>query len=771
MRKIILILTILFCTNTCAVAQSQPDSTISKLTQITTDLISSNYNGSINWAAKIGPGNGCPDNVSGPGKGGGGFWHWFVNLIHSIFGGSGDGDDEEGGDGVGSSGGGDGSSSGPIGPPAGPSHGAGITGEGPSGSTGSTGGGGGSSSTPIIIIPPTNPIPADDNDLKNDCVGSTTFKKTFIEPSDSCPSGKSINQYKITTDCFGNTTSNLISSECYQCDNYPVGYGYDNSAILNWVENSYITNTSNALITMPSINEIVKWHNTASFHLTPRQIAFVDTLRKRGATEISINDINKITQPTDTLTQYVNYDDYSVQVDTLPTIASKKQSAPQLLEYIRLNFLKFQDTTYQKIIPYDTANNTVWSNTNKFKSSGTGVVLKIKRTSGINGIAIATNIRNTDSLNKKFILTNVADPNLNGKRQFNTNREFGFKQNPNFTYTFYCRTVDRTSKQSNLFKKILNDTLIETDRGVGQYFSKSVANFINQNGGAAIENDVDFITTDEQSVKDVLLGVDNLCNLTHSMDTTKKPCPTDANFTVTRDMLDKLGDRKTFKNPTDSMKYKRNLDSLPKYINLLAKDFGITNRNALACFLAIAAQETDNFTNLVEDTSFSASNIQGLWGKSLFPDTIVNKYANCKCALDRAYAGNCNARENNNCDEASKDGSTFRGRGLFHLTHRDSYWRFARFYQPKYNDYYINFEHKPYLLETNYKFAVMSAMWEMCIDKSLKPNGTDKPLADNALQQALLGNLDGVINQINLGDTNRRGKKRKLNIIKKILCL
>ena len=146
--------------------------------------------------------------------------------------------------------------------------------------------------------------------------------------------------------------------------------------------------------------------------------------------------------------------------------------------------------------------------------------------------------------------------------------------------------------------------------------------------------------------------------------------------------------------------------------------------------------------------------------KKLFDTTNVNGYVNCLCVFDRMYC--C---KNENGDEASKDGSKYRGHGVIQLTWKEDYRKFTEYYQNKFNDYSVNFVTNPELLTTNFKYSVLAAMWEACKQKKLNT------YADN----------DDVLSYsrgINLGDPNStktpNGKTKRENNLKsakKTLCL
>lgn len=825
--------------NSVVISQNNVDSPRLNLTEITTDRMRGNNNTTVNWTAAR-CNIDCPDNPNKPPKQS--FLQWLGSLFTSVGDFFGDLWDTitsifQGG---GSGGGGGGS---PIGPPAGPTLGTGT----PNGNNGSPIGGGGSApnNTGSNTPPPINPS-SDDNDSKNDCSGTTSTIKKFIVANDTCQSGKSINTYRIATDCYGNIFTALLNQECLDCNNYPVGYGYDQNATVNWIDNSYTASNSTSFITFNSAEQIAKWNSLADFRLSARQVANIDSLRQNGVASISVTDVSKLKPSGDSLTQYVNFDEYSVQVDTLPVVATKRLTATQLLEHIRLNFEQFQDTPFQKIAPYNATYKTIWSNTSKFRNANTGVVLKIQRASGSNGVAIATNINSLDTLSKKFIITNVTDPNLNGTRNYNSNREFGYRKNTNNSYTFYCRTVDRTTKQSNFLSKVLHDTLIEADRGVGETFSRTVNNFINQNSGKAVENDFEITQANEQAIKDVLLGFDELCGLSDNIDDdnpinppvkdtsysikigngTKKYkdgdtikmsakdtcinwsiesskgsitasginwnrnkstiarnslsanicqyfdgnfkisikkgknelisvilkdtiiCPTDANLKVTSDMLLRMYPEAK----------KERCDSVSKYLNMYMKDYKINTRQRLAHFLTQVFVETGGFRDRTEGVYKTKERIIEIFKDKKktynFIDTSnVAQYVNCTCLFDRVYA-----YKDSNGSEASKDGSLFRGRGAIQLTSRESYTKFTRFYQQKYNDYNTSFVTNPELVADNWKYFVLAALWEFSIDK-------------NALEFADRDNINKVSRIVNGGDNLLPERQAQLPITKSKLCL
>ncbi|MFX4925964.1 hypothetical protein ABTC31_20485, partial [Acinetobacter baumannii] len=74
-----------------------------------------------------------------------------------------------------------------------------------------------------------------------------------------------------------------------------------------------------------------------------------------------------------------------------------------------------------------------------------------------------------------------------------------------------------------------------------------------------------------------------------------------------------------------------------------------------------------------------------------------------------------NGLNHTNGDSTTGDGFRYRGRGFIHLTHKDSYYKFTKYYQNTYNDFSVDFEKNPDLLETNMKFGMLAALWEFSI--------------------------------------------------------
>jgi len=228
-------------------------------------------------------------------------------------------------------------------------------------------------------------------------------------------------------------------------------------------------------------------------------------------------------------------------------------------------------------------------------------------------------------------------------------------------------------------------------------------------------------------------------------------CPTDSNFTVTKQMLLHI-------NPNGN---KNRMDSVLKYINMYKDDpdFKINTRLRLAHFLAQVTAETDGFTVMVESHLYSKKAL--LEKKKYFDSATVDNYVNCLCVFDKIY---CCQNENGN--EASKDGSKYRGHGINQMTWKENYRKFNTFYQNKYNDTSVNFVNNPDLLATNMKYSVIAAMWDFCKFKKLNPYAD----ADNVLAYS---------KGVNCGSANAECKepngyekrKAKLVLAKQILCL
>ena len=236
-------------------------------------------------------------------------------------------------------------------------------------------------------------------------------------------------------------------------------------------------------------------------------------------------------------------------------------------------------------------------------------------------------------------------------------------------------------------------------------------------------------------------------------------CPTDSNFTVTKEMLLVINPLNKMK-ATDTATAKKNMDSVMKYINLYKDDidFKINKRLRLAHLLAQLSVETAGFTKFAEAYNYSKKTLLGK--KKFFDSTNVDHYVNCVCVFDKMYC--C---KYGNGDTASKDGSKYRGQGAIHLTWKENYEKFNTFYQNKYNDYTVNFKDNPELLQTNMKYATIAALWYV---------GKFKKLNDEADNDDVLSYSRGV----NIGNpkstdkpNNLPDRKNKLKLSKQALCL
>ena len=109
-----------------------------------------------------------------------------------------------------------------------------------------------------------------------------------------------------------------------------------------------------------------------------------------------------------------------------------------------------------------------------------------------------------------------------------------------------------------------------------------------------------------------------------------------------------------------------------KWLNPLNDTFakyGIDTPTRQAAFIGQAQHESNNFKNLEEGLSYSASRLMAVW-PSRFPNLdVANQYANNPQKLaNKIYSGRMG-----NGDEESGEGYAYRGRGLIQMTGKETY--------------------------------------------------------------------------------------------------
>ena len=154
-----------------------------------------------------------------------------------------------------------------------------------------------------------------------------------------------------------------------------------------------------------------------------------------------------------------------------------------------------------------------------------------------------------------------------------------------------------------------------------------------------------------------------------------------------------------------------------------------------AHFFAQTAHETGEYKLFSENLNYSASGLQGTFGK-YFPGTLEESYArNPEKIASKVYASRMG-----NGDEASKDGYKFRGRGYIQLTGKSNYQGFTKFIG---EDCVAN----PDLVATKYPLASAAFFFDSNKLWSLCDKGSDDA-AVTAVTKRVNGGTIGLADRI-----------------------
>jgi RHS repeat-associated protein len=173
----------------------------------------------------------------------------------------------------------------------------------------------------------------------------------------------------------------------------------------------------------------------------------------------------------------------------------------------------------------------------------------------------------------------------------------------------------------------------------------------------------------------------------------------------------------------------RSLAELQPWANALndfdPSDFNISAPLRQAHFLAQISAETDGFRVTVEDMDKSAKRIRDSH-KSMrsLSDKEINEYVGQPEKLANKVYGNTTQVGRDMGNDKEGDGYLYIGRGPIQLTGKDSYAKFTKWFQNKYNSK-LDFVANPDLL-CQPQYGIASALWEFGVDKKGANSAADK---------------------------------------------
>lgn len=174
-------------------------------------------------------------------------------------------------------------------------------------------------------------------------------------------------------------------------------------------------------------------------------------------------------------------------------------------------------------------------------------------------------------------------------------------------------------------------------------------------------------------------------------------------------------------------------------LEIVIREFGISNPFRLAHFLAQTAHESGNFKHVRENLNYSAEGLLKVFPKYFSKETASFYARKPEAIANLVYGGRMG-----NGDKNSGDGWRYRGRGYLGLTGKSNYRAFGDFIG-------VDLVKDPDLVAT--KYALTSAAWFFEMRKLWK-------ICDQGMHDEIIVKISKLINGGTIGLEDRRSKTK-----------
>lgn len=263
----------------------------------------------------------------------------------------------------------------------------------------------------------------------------------------------------------------------------------------------------------PPCDVVKQWLATAKHTATQSQLDKLKTIVNTVSNpdgSIKYQDIARLQNINDAYSTVVNMDYFPVKINQLPVVNGNRMTPEQFLNHIRTNINNFVDTSYSEFTPYH------WYGVNEeglWKSSNPlGSVIAIDIKGPDNGSVIVTGYSP-----EKWTFSTIYDPKYDN-HPVSGNRDFGYTQNNDGSFTFYTRGVDRlTDFVTTKAQEYANIPFSQAD-SLWKTFQNKINAFVNSHQGNSSVSSQEIYRPDWDKVKAVIDGRAPLSSLSKDCD-------------------------------------------------------------------------------------------------------------------------------------------------------------------------------------------------------------------------------------------------------------
>ncbi|TDQ79453.1 hypothetical protein [Sphingobacterium yanglingense] len=252
-----------------------------------------------------------------------------------------------------------------------------------------------------------------------------------------------------------------------------------------------------------------RWVETARHQVAQAQIDKLNSVVNNivdvsilGTPVYSIQDIAHVQSINNAYSTVVNMDYFPIRISQLPVVDGQRLTASQFKEYLRKNINSFVNTAYSKFEPYrwhGINDESLWNSANPLNT-----MIGIDIAGPDNGTVIVSKHNNVG-----WTFTTVYDPKY-GIHPVSGNRDFGYFQNSDGSYTFYTRGVDRLT--TGVDASMQNVAFFAADE-LWKSFQQKVKSFVESKQGSAAIGTPEIQRPDWVKVKEVIDGKKPLSTL------------------------------------------------------------------------------------------------------------------------------------------------------------------------------------------------------------------------------------------------------------------